>query len=251
MLSSASEYNGRLPDHHPKLLMNYLLWGRYDMVKYNLSMFNRLATLCANTGSPIPEMPIPLWRLLSENTSAPYSVDTHDALFADPDALTGRIPAVGEFSASDAQNLAAILTSNKVSGLSADEQTQLLGIVSTFSQLSQFDQTLDTNGIRYLFLLKMFTFAQKPNAQDESAATTSSAPRFSAASRSNLIDVDVKPAAMSHRDAMWAFISESQDVLLDIASQTFGGKILWKDAQRIGMGLWIRNPETLVSQIYA
>ena len=46
------------------------------------------------------------------------------------------------------------------------------------------------------------------------------------------------------RDFVWALFSESQQKLLELVSNLFQPRMLWKNARDLGIGYWIRD-ETL------
>lgn len=53
---------------------------------------------------------------------------------------------------------------------------------------------------------------------------------------------------VSFRNFVWATHSESQDLLLSAATECCeNGKMLWDDAKRLGVFLWLKSSETLVS----
>lgn len=48
---------------------------------------------------------------------------------------------------------------------------------------------------------------------------------------------------------VWAFHSESQDLLLDEATKAAGGKLTWEKARTLGLALWIQSNDTLVRSV--
>lgn len=48
------------------------------------------------------------------------------------------------------------------------------------------------------------------------------------------------------RDMVWAFHSESQDLLLEASASAYGGKMTWANARALGIALWINSGESLV-----
>jgi RAVE protein 1 C terminal len=49
-----------------------------------------------------------------------------------------------------------------------------------------------------------------------------------------------------YRDIVWAFHSNSQEILLAASTAACGGKMLWKDARAMGVFLWLNSVESLV-----
>jgi hypothetical protein len=52
---------------------------------------------------------------------------------------------------------------------------------------------------------------------------------------------------LKYRDVVWAFHSESQDLLLDESVKACEeGKLTWENAKALGVFLWLKSPEVLV-----
>ena len=49
------------------------------------------------------------------------------------------------------------------------------------------------------------------------------------------------------RDMVWAFHSESQELLLSASTAACDGKMTWSDAKALGISLWLSSSENLVS----
>lgn len=91
IFSVASKLNGRLPDHHPNLLIQYLAWGmfnlrvekekgkdkpyaipflnvgQHDIVKHLLLLLYRFVKLAVQTNGSFTDVPIPLLKLLNDS----------------------------------------------------------------------------------------------------------------------------------------------------------------------------------------
>lgn len=51
---------------------------------------------------------------------------------------------------------------------------------------------------------------------------------------------------LRYRDMIWAFHSESQDLLLSSSVAAAGGKMRWCDARALGVFVWLSSTETMV-----
>lgn len=52
---------------------------------------------------------------------------------------------------------------------------------------------------------------------------------------------------LKYRDVVWAFHSDSQDLLLDESIKACeGSKLTWDNAKALGVFLWLKSPEVLV-----
>jgi hypothetical protein len=49
------------------------------------------------------------------------------------------------------------------------------------------------------------------------------------------------------REIAWAYHSGSQDILIDLVSRQFHGKMLWEHARESGMFMWMTDLTALVS----
>lgn len=75
-----------------------------------------------------------------------------------------------------------------------------------------------------------------------------SAPSTPASGRTGVTDKRIKPRQrLRYRDMIWAFHSESQELLLSQSIAACGGKMTWSDARSLGVFLWLRTTESLVS----
>lgn len=52
---------------------------------------------------------------------------------------------------------------------------------------------------------------------------------------------------IKYRDMLWAFHSDSQDVLLEASIKACPGKLDWANAKALGLFIWMKSPEILVS----
>jgi len=55
---------------------------------------------------------------------------------------------------------------------------------------------------------------------------------------------------ISWREINWAYHSNSQDILADVVSRQFHGRMLWEHARESGLFMWITDPKALVCIIY-
>lgn len=49
------------------------------------------------------------------------------------------------------------------------------------------------------------------------------------------------------RDMVWAFHSESQEILLSASMAACDGKMLWQDAKALGVFLWLKSFDSIVN----
>ena len=51
---------------------------------------------------------------------------------------------------------------------------------------------------------------------------------------------------LRYRDMVWAFHSQSQEILLAASTAACGGKMTWDDAKALGVYIWMESTESLV-----
>lgn len=63
----ASRINGRLPDHHPQLLINYLLLEKVDIVRTILSLLYYMTKTSSESGIPMQSnIPVSISQIITE-----------------------------------------------------------------------------------------------------------------------------------------------------------------------------------------
>ncbi|KAI8610245.1 RAVE protein 1 C terminal-domain-containing protein [Chytriomyces sp. MP71] len=218
--SVVARINGRLPDYHPDLLMHYLIWSKYDFIKFVLSVVYKFVKLMSENGRWIREIPSAMWKLYAEEDASSASGANYDELFADP-GESNTSGEIGTFSQNQLDYLLEMQERIMLPHLSKQDQSRLFAIMSSFVQVEQQKRSIDENGARFVFFARLFIATEK---------TTDT-------------------SALSNRDISWAFYSDSQDFLVDFLNQSFGGKPLWKDARSLGMGYWLRSSDAMKRQI--
>ncbi|KAJ3213069.1 regulator of (H+)-ATPase in vacuolar membrane [Dinochytrium kinnereticum] len=238
----------RLPDYHPILLSNCLLYGSYtrlesflmqtgqhDAVKGILLYLLRYIEQAQDVREEIAEIPSMFWKLLGHegdsSSETPGQTKNYDALFTLDDyesqyvilfnVSDAILRGLYGFNEEKASRLHALLSSDLLlPGISGDDQQQLIAIVKAFVKIDQAKRSLDENGTRFVVASQLFQFSE--NLEQKS-----------------------KGLALLSKDIAWAYFSESEDILLDFCNKECDNKMLWKDAQSMGIGLWLKSPETL------
>lgn len=97
------------------------------------------------------------------------------------------------------------------------------------SQVQRQQGSLDSNGLRYLISMRSFFIYNANSLRPITApATAPSLPR------------------LKYRDVVWAFHSESQEILLDASVKACPDRLTWENAKALGIFLWIKAPDVLV-----
>ncbi|TPX65121.1 hypothetical protein SpCBS45565_g05402 [Spizellomyces sp. 'palustris'] len=221
MFSVVDETNGRMPDHHPQLLVQYLLWGKFNLARYSLSLLYHFVKRMVESGRVISATPMPLWKIFADDEPQTQGGQQYDALFDFGEDDSQKEVKVGEFGDEQAAYLSEQLAKISLPGITNVEQMSLLAVIDTLVQVEKEKRSLDENGVRYVLALRLFLFSQKS------------------------FPSHLKPNGLMSRDITWAYFSDSQDILLDFINQSFNNKLIWRDAKALGIGFWLRNADTL------
>ena len=210
-----SRLNGPLPVFHPQLLGQCMLNGKIRLVqRILLKLWNTLKFW--TEGDAFDS----LLGFECEDFSDGQEVSANFAKkemhssyvdFADneePDTITEEV----------ASQLNEQLATKKVPLLSSREQFHLADIVECVGTVEKHRRSLDENGVRFLlFFRQHFLHAGHHKAE-----------------------------SISWREITWAFHSGSQDILADLVSRHFQGRMLWEHARESGIFMWMTDLTALV-----
>jgi hypothetical protein len=215
LLETVNENSGRMSDIHPILLYHYLISGKYEQVSKQLSILNLFVKLAVESGSGIVDTPAMMWDFFEVTDSQISNVDD---LFGEDTEIESKT--LGQFTKEKVDFLMENIPKLKLRHMLDSDRDQLVIFIKAFSDLDQYRYSLDVNATRYLL----------PALMVLNNGTTGM-------------------NKITSRDSCWAFFSDSQDFLLEMLLKNMNGKMVWEHAKSIGLGWWIRNPETLVNVI--
>lgn len=143
--------------------------------------------------------------------------------------------------AEEAEEMLRILEKQGVPRLSQSEITHLAVVITTHIQVDAQRRALDNNGMRFLLSLKSFAISHRartpPPTRSPSPASEATGEKESARHRL---------PQMRWRDVLWAFHSESQEILVAACDEVCGKPMIWEDAKQFCLPLWLRSSESLV-----
>lgn len=123
------------------------------------------------------------------------------------------------------ENTATLLNENLVKfalpQLTSQEQFRLADTVECVATVEKHRRSMDDNAARYLLFFRQHMLRRTQGVANKDT--------------------------VSWREIVWAFHSGSQDILLDLVSRQFGGKVLWKSARESGMFMWLSDATAIVS----
>jgi len=126
------------------------------------------------------------------------------------------------------EDLAATLNENlaklSVPHLSQQDQVHLSDIIECVATAERYRRSMDDNAMRYLVFFRQHMLRKQDS---------------------------VSRVGITWREIVWAFHSGSQDILVDLVSKQFQGKMLWEQARESGMFMWMTDLTALRAQFEA
>ena len=119
-----------------------------------------------------------------------------------------------------AATLNEILARLPIPYLTSPEQFDLADLIECVATAERHRRSMDDNAMRYLLFFRqhMLRKAQAPERQ----------------------------VGITWREIAWAFQSGSQDILVDLVSRSFKGRMLWEHVRESGMFMWMTDITALV-----
>jgi len=125
------------------------------------------------------------------------------------------------------ENFAAILneylTRVTLPQLSSQEQFRLADTIECVATVEKHRRSMDDNAARYLLFFRQHMLRRSQGVSNKDT--------------------------VSWREIVWALHSGSQDILTDLVSRQFNGKMLWKSARESGIFMWLSDRTALVRMI--
>ncbi len=125
------------------------------------------------------------------------------------------------------EELAADLNENlaqkTVPYLSSREQFHLADLVECVATAEKQRRSMDDNAMRYLLFFRQHMLRKSQSSGHSRGVTW--------------------------REYAWAYHSGSQDILIDLVSRQFSGRMLWEHARTSGMFMWMTDITALVSML--
>jgi hypothetical protein len=118
-----------------------------------------------------------------------------------------------------AVHLTETLTKCQVPLLSSHEQFHLVDIIECIGMVEKHRRSIDDNAGRFLLFFRQHVLRDGQHT--------------------------VPP--IGWREITWAYHSNSQDIMVDLVSRHFGGKMLWCHAKESGMFMWMTDVAAIVS----
>ncbi|THH06398.1 hypothetical protein EW145_g4114 [Phellinidium pouzarii] len=250
LFERVAQLNGPLPDYHPQMILQCLLWGKIELVKdVIINLFH-----CLGGEQPVKEWKdLPIERYLdiyqgaspSKIISRPqFSVLFNDVMEAPNDDHED------SFSRSLVQHVIDELETEPLAHLTPNERAHLIVLLQTIIEVDEQRRALDSNGLRYLISMRSFYILNARVSSPSSPGSPASTGSYPLRSQ-HMSKQTVGRERLRYRDMVWAFHSESQEILLAASESACGGKMKWADAKALGVFLWLNSIDSMKTQMEA
>ncbi|KAJ7492768.1 RAVE protein 1 C terminal-domain-containing protein [Mycena latifolia] len=236
LFEHVARQNGPLEDYHPQMLLQCLLWEKVELVKDII--VNLARDICdAKTKADWTSMPIEHF-LRKETTRGSSSghKKRYTLLFNGPEQKDD--DEEEGFSRALVGRLIETLESNPLPHLTPNEHAHLLVLIQTTLEIDEQRRALDANGLRYLISMRSFYILNHRASAPGSPQSQNTIPRQTG-----------RRERLRYRDMIWAFHSESQDLLLSASTAACNGKMGWSDARALGVSIWLNSIDAMKSHM--
>ncbi|KAI1793966.1 RAVE protein 1 C terminal-domain-containing protein [Ganoderma leucocontextum] len=247
LFEHVARLNGPLDDWNPQMILQCLLWGKVELVKKVIINLARNV----ESGKDIHDwenLPIEQYLSKEQETTAPVNGfhkrnPKYSSLFNNSESKD--VSDEDPFSPQAVQRLLDRLEEQPIPHLTPKEHASLLVLIQTTLEIQQQRRALDPNGLRYLISMRSFYILNR-RASEPSTPTSMANGTITVTSGLRL----ERRERLRYRDMIWAFHSESQDLLLSMSvAACSNGKMAWAEARALGVFTWMRSREAMRSHM--
>ncbi|KAJ8083807.1 regulator of (H+)-ATPase in vacuolar membrane [Marasmius tenuissimus] len=226
--------NGPLPDYHPQMLLQCLLWDKVELVKEVIVNLSRAVENLNK--SRTSWTPLTVERFLKNDREMAGSLHKkrYTALFDGPELKDDDEEGFGR---TLVMGLIERLENNPLPHLTPNEHAHLLVLIQATLEIDEQRRALDANGLRYLISMRSFYILNRRASSPPSPESQGGIPQKSA-----------RRERLRYRDMIWGFFSESQELLLNASVAACNGKMSWSDARALGIPIWLSSIDSLKAQ---
>lgn len=214
IFTAVSRLNGPLPVYHPQLLSQCVLAGKLLLVQRILVRLYQKLKFWVEGDELDSYLGLSAADFSVDETlmtASKKEMHTSYADFSDdsePEAVTEEV----------ASNLKDLFTTKQIPLLSSREQFHLADIVECIGMVEKHRRSIDDNAGRFLLFFRQHVLSE------------------------------MQRGPISWREIIWAFHSGSQDILLDLVSRHFNGRMMWQHAKESGVFMWMTDINALRNQ---
>ncbi|KAG8923955.1 regulator of (H+)-ATPase in vacuolar membrane [Tulasnella sp. 418] len=242
LFEEVARQNGPLDDFHPQLILQCLLWNKVELVKEIITLLAHNLEV-AKTGSPTAMKRIDVSKFWEDGEPAVAGQVSGRRIHHFSFLMNGETQETDDeegFTRHMVETLVHNLEEHPLPHLTPSEMEHLIILIQTALEIDEQRRSLDGNGLRYLISIRSFFFINRRVTQSDSSKNNGA--------RSGILAPFVRER-IRYRDIIWAFHSESQEILMSASTTACGGKMMWLDARALGVFLWGTSNEMLRSQM--
>ncbi|KAL1988776.1 hypothetical protein VTN96DRAFT_7660 [Rasamsonia emersonii] len=215
-----SRLNGPLPVFHPQFLAQCILSGKTNLVHSILLNLHRKLKFYTEGDELDSFLGMPIEDFYRETDVMQKA------------AWKELRSSYADFSTDDEsqtldENVAAIVNENltrvTLPQLSSQEQFRLADTIECVATVEKHRRSMDDNAARYLLFFRQHMLRRSQGLSNKNT--------------------------VSWREIVWAMHSGSQDILTDLVSRQFNGKMVWKSARESGIFMWLSDLTALRAQL--
>ncbi|KAK9897184.1 hypothetical protein P389DRAFT_54320 [Cystobasidium minutum MCA 4210] len=241
--SNVTDLNSTLPNYHPQLLVQCLLSGKHKLVNRILRRLYVSLREAGDNAMARSFKSVSLEEFLSHGTHDPISLSSDsDGVLVRESHLLSEQDAI--LNAEEARELIQCINEKPLPNLSRPDMAHLAVVIETHIQVDAQRRALDNNGMRFLLSLRSFAITHR----------SQSPPPTRSPSPIQQENTEMKAKSgqlpqMRWRDVLWAFHSDSQEILLSACNDVCGKPMLWEDAKQFCLPLWLKSSDSLAQQV--
>ncbi|OAL75053.1 WD repeat protein [Trichophyton violaceum] len=218
LFDAVSRLNGPLPVFHPQFLAQCILSGKISLVHLILTKLHRKLKFVTDGDEVDGFLDIPLEDIYNE--VSPIQQITYKEMNSTYANFTlDHEPRV--LDESIATSLNEYLKKITLPQLSSKEQFRLVDIVECVTTVEKHRRSMDVNAARYILFFRQYMLRKSQGFLEE--------------------------YMVPWREIVWAFHSDSHEILTDLVGRQFHGKMLWENARESGIFMWITDINALRS----
>ncbi|PWN28975.1 hypothetical protein BDZ90DRAFT_135724 [Jaminaea rosea] len=257
LLESVAQEQNALPSYHPTVLLQCMLWGKFDAAKRVVSDLARAVrhieavedlSLREDVHDLTVEEILESHLEDAEGKYQRHNGSAHRSLFDDEQAGSTS-PANGAFHREVVSDLNEKLAKlGRLPDMTIAEVDQLILANKCLLEVTEQGRALDDNGLRFLVSLRIFlnNTAGAAGLSTVNSATSFLSPKTANGSTASAATTDpFDLPRLRHRDFVYALHSTCQEPLLAHVSSAYSSKLPWHVARSTGLFLWLTSAHAI------
>ncbi|PGH09387.1 hypothetical protein AJ79_05699 [Helicocarpus griseus UAMH5409] len=221
LFDAVSRLNGTLPVFHPQFLSQCILCGKTNLVHLILTSLYRKLKFYTEGDQLDGFLDIPLEDIyLNADTLQKVPWKEMHSSYADFHDEEYESNTVDETLAT---SLNESLTRVALPQLTSTEQFRLVDIIECVATVDKHRRSMDDNAGRYLLFFRQHVLRRSQSLPEQ--------------------------PDVSWREIVWAFHSGSHEILSDLVTRQYQGKMIWEHARECGIFMWLTDLNALRAQL--